>query len=221
MSNETDIPSVTLQDGTPVPVGTIYCIGRNYAEHAKELNNAIPSEPVVFMKARSTLRPLAAGPLAFADESFHHEAEVVLLIGRVVALGGAGSFADVRAVGLGLDMTRREVQTALKTKGLPWTTAKSFAGSAIVTSFAPTANVKDRGAIRLTLHVNDELRQTGVTSSMLFSVDKILTFLATLAPLLPGDLVYTGTPPGVGALRRGDRVRLASPELGIDERGAL
>lgn len=212
---------VRMQDGTLVPVGTIYCIGRNYAEHAKELGNAVPSEPVVFMKAAATLRPMASGPLAFADETFHHEAEVVFLVGRDIALGGTGDARDIAAAGLGLDLTRREVQSALKAKGLPWTTAKSFAGAAVVTDFVPMSRVADPARIHLSLDVNGERRQQGVTSDMLFPLPRILTFLASLAPLRPGDLIFTGTPPGVGPIRRGDKIRLQSPELGIDQQGVL
>lgn len=213
--------SIKMQDGTPVAVGTIYCIGRNYAEHAKELGNAVPTEPVVFLKATAALRPLAAGPLAFPAETFHHEAELVLLVGRAVPLGAPGTTADLAAMGLGLDLTRRDVQTALKAKGLPWTTAKSFAGSAVVSAFTPLRQVADPTRIRLSLKVNDELRQEGVSSDMLFPLPRILTYLASLAPLNPGDLIFTGTPPGVGPIRQGDKIRLSSPDLGLDAEGVL
>ena len=216
-----DQPSVQLSTGEIVKVGTIYCIGRNYAEHARELNNPVPTTPVVFFKSRGALRPLAGGSLAFAAETFHHEAEIVLLVGEIVALGEAADVRALCAIGLGLDLTRRGEQTELKAKGLPWTTAKSFAGSAIVTPFVPLASVKDPSRIRFSLEVNGELRQRGDTMDMLFPVPRMLSYLASLAPLYPGDLIYTGTPAGVGPIKQGDKLRLMSPDLGLDEQGIL
>ena len=110
-------------------VRNVYCIGRNYADHARELGNEVPSAPIVFLKTTTSLRPLATGDLAYDGETFHHEAELVVLVGQDIKLGEKGDWRAVSAVGLGLDLTRREVQNQLKAKGLPWTAAKSFAGS--------------------------------------------------------------------------------------------
>jgi 2-keto-4-pentenoate hydratase/2-oxohepta-3-ene-1,7-dioic acid hydratase in catechol pathway len=201
---------------------TVYCIGRNYADHAKELNNPVPKgEPIVFLKSPSSLRPCASGPLAFADETFHHEAEIVARIGRPVALGARGSWDDVDALALGLDLTRREVQSRLKEKGLPWTASKSFAGSAVLGAFLPLSSFADRDAIAFTLHVNGELRQTGNSRDMLFPVEELITHLARFCPLQPGDLIYTGTPAGVGPLRKGDRFELAFTGVGSAFAGTL
>lgn len=200
---------------------TIYCIGRNYAEHAAELNNPVPGEPVVFLKSQAALRGVSDSKLAFAGETFHHEAELVLKIGRHAALGSAGGWELVSEVALGLDLTRREVQTQLKAKGLPWTTAKSFAGSAVVTPFLPVAALKDRDAVEFSLSVNGELRQRGVTSDMLFKVPVILSFLLGLHALEPGDLIYTGTPKGVGPIKRGDAFVLSFAGLGVEHAGIL
>ena len=130
-SISTLLPSVDV-GGERSEVRNVWCIGRNYAAHARELGNAVPTEePVIFLKASSACRPLSAGPIAFESETFHHEIEMVLLVGEHVPLGGltdCDPTACVRAVGLGLDLTRRGKQTELKKAGLPWTLAKSFAG---------------------------------------------------------------------------------------------
>jgi 2-keto-4-pentenoate hydratase/2-oxohepta-3-ene-1,7-dioic acid hydratase in catechol pathway len=207
--------NVSLVDGRTVAVGTIYGIGRNYAAHAAELSNPAPAEPVVFLKARTSVRGLTAtAPIAFEAETFHHEVELVLLIGREVPLGSRPGWGAVEAVTLGLDLTRRAVQDQLKAKGLPWTTSKSFAGSAVLAPFLPVGLVGDPTTIRFELEVAGELRQRGTPRSMLFDVPTVLAFLASLAPLAPGDLVFTGTPEGVGPIRKGDpfRMRLDTSE---------
>lgn len=197
-------------------MATIYCIGRNYAEHAAELNNPVPGEPVVFLKSEASLRQLNERTLAFAGETFHHEAELVLKIARPAALGSAGAWDLVADVALGLDLTRRDVQAQLKAKGLPWTISKSFAGAAIVGDFVPLTSFSDREAIDFSLTVNGEERQRGNTRDMLFKVPVILSYLLQFQDLRLGDLVFTGTPKGVGPLRRGDRFELAF--TGIERR---
>lgn len=199
-----DKPSILL-DNVEIPINTIYGIGRNYREHAQELNNPVPAAPVVFLKANQSLRPLAAGPLAFAEETFHHEAELVLLINSVLPQASQPTAADVAAIALGLDLTRRDVQTTLKAKGLPWTTAKSFAGSALVGEFIPCREIGALPQLEFSLSINGEPRQHGRVQDMLFSIPQILTFLCQLGRLLPGDLIFTGTPGGVGPIKRGDR----------------
>jgi acylpyruvate hydrolase len=190
----------------------IYCVGRNYQDHALELGNAVPKaegDPIVFLKSPAALRGLSGeDPLAFADETLHHEAEVVLRLGKNVGHGQAAGWEHVDAMALGLDLTRREEQTKLKEKGLPWTTAKSFAGSAVVGPFISTMDLRDHNAISFRLHVSGSCRQEGNTSDMIFSVERILTYLASLHELRVGDLIFTGTPKGVGPIRRGDRFSL-------------
>jgi 2-keto-4-pentenoate hydratase/2-oxohepta-3-ene-1,7-dioic acid hydratase in catechol pathway len=199
--------------------GAIYCVGRNYAEHAAELNNPVPGEPVIFTKLPHALRlPEEAGRLAFPEETFHHEAELVVLLGRDVPRGAQAGWESVRAAGLGIDLTRREVQNGLKSKGLPWTIAKSFEGSAIVAPLLPLALFTEPEATSFELAVNGETRQRGDTREMLFKLPVILTHLATLGPLAAGDLIFTGTPKGVGPLKRGDRftLRLLDPARAWD-----
>jgi 2-keto-4-pentenoate hydratase/2-oxohepta-3-ene-1,7-dioic acid hydratase in catechol pathway len=199
-------------DGEQVVVGTIYGIGRNYVLHAKELGNAVPTEPVVFLKARTSLRGLAPAPLAF-DEAFHHEVELVLLLGSAVPLGGDPGWSAVAGVTVGLDLTRREVQQRCKEQGLPWVAAKSFAGAAVVAPFLPLASLGGTAPLSFDLAVNGVERQVGDPAEMSFDVPALLRYLASLAPLAPGDLVYTGTPAGVGPIRQGDvfRMRLRAP----------
>ena len=198
-------------------VRNIYCIGRNYAAHAEELGNAVPKEePVIFMKSSAAVRGLTddTGTLAFPTEDFHHEVEMVVLVGSDVplnALQPGRELSCVQAIGLGLDLTRRGVQTNLKKRGLPWTTAKSFAGSAIVSPMTAYPDPDHRfglDEVSFDLKVNGVLRQVGHTSSMIFDVPSQLRFLNSLAPLLRGDLIFTGTPEGVDTLRQGDEFEM-------------
>lgn len=211
---------VHVLDAGEVPVTNIACFGRTYAKHAAELGNAVPKQPLLFLKSVRALRPLEKGPIAFSDETFHHEAEVVLLVGRDVARGKTATWDDVEAVGLGLDLTRRGLQSELKASGHPWTTSKSFSGSAIVSPLTPLASIAERDAIEFTLSVNGERRQTGTTAHLTHHVPALLSQLSALTPLGRGDLVFTGTPEGVGEIRAGDRFELASPVLGT-HRGVL
>ena len=206
-------PMVIIEGRGPAVVSTIYCIGRNYADHAKELNNPVPQgEPVVFLKAPASLRTLEQGALAFASDTFHHEAELVLRVGQLVPLGHSADWDVVDAIGLGLDLTRRTVQGELKTKGLPWTTAKSFAGSALVSPMLSVTDIGGRVEFGFKLTVNGESRQQGHTRNMLFPVPAIVQYLASFNTLLPGDLIFTGTPAGVGPIQRGDAFTLELDE---------
>ncbi len=189
-------------------MSTIWCIGRNYAEHARELGNEVPTTPVVFLKAATCRRGLEPAPMAFPDESMHHELELVLHLGQAVPLGANPGWSAVGAVSLGLDLTRREVQSDCKKKGLPWTFAKSFAGSAVVGPELPLHEVGDPDALAFSLDVDGERRQAGRIAEALFDVPTLLRHLARLAPLAEGDLVFTGTPPGVGPIRVGQRIDL-------------
>lgn len=200
---------VIRSGGDVVEVGTIYGIGRNYVAHAQELGNEVPSEPVVFLKARTSLRGLDPTPVAFPAEDVHHEVEIVLLVGRTVPLGSDPGWAAVSDIALGLDITRRGVQERAKRAGLPWTAAKSFAGSAVTGPFLPTTSLGDLADLAFSLDINGERRQSGHVSRMLFDVPTILKHLASLAELSAGDLVFTGTPEGVGPMRVGDTFRMS------------
>jgi 2-keto-4-pentenoate hydratase/2-oxohepta-3-ene-1,7-dioic acid hydratase in catechol pathway len=182
----------------------IFCIGRNYALHAAELGNAKPVEPVVFMKPASCL--VAAGaplPLPRGRGAVHHEAEVVLLLDGPKLAG----------VTLGLDLTLREEQDRLKKGALPWELAKCFDHSAPIGAFVPPGGLK-LGMLGFEFRVGGQLRQSGNTADMLFPVAKIIEFLAARWMLLPGDLVFTGTPPGVAPIVAGDELMLEAAGIG-------
>lgn len=207
-------PFVTIEGSGPAPVGTIYGIGRNYAEHAKELGNAVPTaEPVVFLKASSSIRALTGGTMAFSSEPLHHEAELVLRIGQTVPLGTKNVGWDcIDAIGLGLDLTRREKQAELKSNGLPWTLAKSFSGASVV---SPMLRLTDCGSLnffRFKFFINDVLKQEGDTRQMIFDVPTILSFLTSFNTLIAGDLIFTGTPSGVGPMLKGQSFMLELEE---------
>lgn len=208
---------LTTIDGVPLAAGTVYCIGRNVFAHALELGNEPPSEPLIFLKSAAALRGLH-GPIGFPDETFHHEVEVVLVLGSAVEHGADPGWSCVRGLALGLDLTRREVQNQLKSKGLPWTTAKSFLGSAVVGPVVPLEQFSDPGRVRFSLQVNGELRQHGDLGELTFDVPDLLRRLAALHPLQAGDLVFTGTPAGVGPIARGDRFTMAfqAPALAFE-----
>ena len=205
--------ALTKTTKAPIAVRNIYCIGRNYVAHALELGNKVPTEePVIFTKSSASLRGLEGGELAFADETFHFEAELVLLLGPAhVPLGAltAGREADcVQGYGLGLDLTRRAKQSELKKGGLPWTVSKSFSGSAIVSEMRILDEPGQLQHIEFGLSVNGEERQRGHVNQMIFDIPFQLRYLNSLTSLLPGDLVFTGTPQGVGECRRGDQIAL-------------
>lgn len=179
--------------GLSRPVGTIWCIGRNYAEHAKELGNAIPEAPVVFLKPASSLL-LDGGILRLPPDSRRVDHEVEL----VVAHGLSPRMA------VGVDFTARDLQEDAKAKGLPWTSAKGRPGFAAVGNFTPLALPAE-----LELSVDGRVRQRGGTKDMIFSVEKIIEHLDRVYGLAEGDLIFTGTPAGVGPVLAGERVDAA------------
>jgi 2-keto-4-pentenoate hydratase/2-oxohepta-3-ene-1,7-dioic acid hydratase in catechol pathway len=185
----------------------IICIGRNYAEHAKELNNPVPGSPVVFMKPPSALL-VNNKPFYYPEftKDLHHEIEVVLKIGkngRHVQPEFAAEYYP--EIGLGIDFTARDVQQRLKDKGHPWEIAKGFDGSAVISDFLPIGQC-NRGAIEFELKKNGETVQHGNTKDLLFSFDAIIVYVSKFFKLQMGDLIYTGTPAGVGPVKIGDQL---------------
>lgn len=186
----------------------IICIGRNYSEHAKELNNPIPAEPVFFMKPDTALLK-DSEPFYLPDFSndIHHEIEVVVKIskaGKHIQQEFAKNYYE--QVTVGIDFTARDIQQQCKEKGLPWEKAKAFDGSAPVGTFI-TINHSDINALPFHLEINDEKRQQGSTADMLFSVDAIISYVSKFVTLKTGDLIFTGTPAGVGAVKIGDKLK--------------
>ncbi|OOG38053.1 fumarylacetoacetate hydrolase [Rhodanobacter sp. C06] len=201
-------PSLPIQGSAlRFPVRRIFCIGRNYAEHAKEMGAAVEAgRPMFFCKpADAVVADGADVPYPSATADLHHEVEMVL------ALGAGGhdvpverAAALVWGVGVGLDLTRRDLQAQAKAKGHPWDVAKAFDHSAPVSALHPLAGSLPGPDTGLRLHVNGTLRQQARLGEMIHDVPHILAALSTLFELKPGDLVFTGTPAGVAALARGD-----------------
>lgn len=187
----------------------IICIGRNYAEHAKELNNAIPTEPVFFMKPDTAL--LKDGePFYYPDitKDLHHEIEIVIKINKVgkhIEEQFAYKYYD--EIGLGIDFTARDLQAECKAKGLPWEKAKSFDNSAPIGKFISKDKLGDLSTIEFELKINGQSRQVGNTKDLLFSFDQIISYVSKYVTLKVGDLIYTGTPSGVGAVSIGDKLQ--------------
>jgi len=183
----------------------IICVGRNYGEHAKELGNEIPEDPVIFMKPDTAI--LKKGSDFYIPEfssDIHYELEVVLKIsksGKYIQKENAGKHYN--EIGLGLDFTARDLQTKLKDKGLPWELAKGFDGSAAVSDFVSKENY-DLQNLNFSLAKNKEKVQDGNTNEMIFSFDDIITFASQYFTLRVGDLIFTGTPKGVGKVSEHD-----------------
>ncbi|SHM48820.1 fumarylacetoacetate hydrolase family protein [Mucilaginibacter sp. OK098] len=186
----------------------IIAIGRNYAEHAKELNNPVPGVPVIFMKPETALLK-DNKPFYHPDfsEDIHHEIEIVIKIskeGKHISEQFAQNYFE--EVALGVDFTARDIQSRHKEKGLPWELAKAFDNSAPVSVFVPKAQFADLKNINFKLDVNGEARQVGNTSNMLFSFEYIIAFVSKYITLKKGDLIFTGTPQGVAKVNVGDRL---------------
>ena len=189
-------------------VGKIVCVGRNYAEHANELGNEVPEKPVVFLKPASVLihsREKIIHPTFSKD--MHHEVELVLLIGKMVKNAKKSEAEDaIIGYGVGLDMTLRDIQNELRKKGNPWTIAKCFDTSAVVSDFVLKSDYNLTLDEEISLSVNGRIRQKEKLNKMLFRPADIVEYISSLMTLEEGDLVYTGTPAGVGKVEVGDRL---------------
>lgn len=186
----------------------IIAVGRNYVDHIKELQNEFPSAPVIFTKPETAiLRNNEPFYYPAISNSVHHELEVVLKIskmGKNIDEKFAHKYYD--EIGIGIDFTARDVQSELKSKGLPWDLAKGFNGSAPISEFINKENF-DLGNLNFHLDVNGETRQTGNTSHMIYSFDYIISFISRYFTLKTGDLIFTGTPAGVAEVKIGDRLQ--------------
>ena len=216
--------SGSIQFGQYVP-NRIFCIGRNYQEHIKELATVLPSsqsdeppkEPAIFMKPVPCLVP--AGQDVHRPpygRDLHHEVEIVILIGREGKnLSDDQAGAYIAGISLGLDLTLRDVQNELKKRGLPWELSKAFDGSAPIGEFvAYDEKTADLENISFKCSVNGNLRQQGNSSEMIFSIRTIINYLSHRWTLKPGDIIYTGTPSGVGPLTTGDNISIQSDPIG-------
>jgi 2-keto-4-pentenoate hydratase/2-oxohepta-3-ene-1,7-dioic acid hydratase in catechol pathway len=188
----------------------IICIGRNYAEHAKELNNPLPSKPVFFLKPDTALLP-PHNPFFYPSFSndIHYEVELVLKIsknGRSIAEKFAHKY--YQEIGVGIDFTARDLQAECKQKGLPWEVAKAFDFSAPVGQFLPKSEFADMNSIDFGLKINDEWRQKGNSKDMIFSFERIISYVSQFVMLRKGDYIFTGTPKGVGPVQINDHFEL-------------
>lgn len=205
------------KDGKEIdlPVGKVVCVGRNYAEHAKELNNPVPTAPLLFMKPASSLVPLSE-PIVLKSDfgGVHYETEIAVLIGeKLTSASEVKAAASITGVGVALDLTLRELQSKLKEKGHPWEKAKGFDGSCPLSAFISAEGITDWESIPVQLHINDELRQNGNSAQMLNGILPLLAYISTFFTLEPGDVVITGTPAGVGQLESGMTLEAALPGL--------
>jgi len=209
-----DAPTVPV-DGTDArfPVRHVYCVGRNYAEHAKEMGGDATKEPPFFFTkpadAVVPVRPGEVGRVAYplATSNYHHEIEMVVAIGKPgVKIAAERALDHVYGYATGLDMTRRDLQNVAKETRRPWDTGKSFAQAAPIGVIVPAARGGHRSRGAITLDVNGTRRQTGDLADMIWDTAHMIAFLSQLYELLPGDLIYTGTPSGVAAVDVGDRL---------------
>lgn len=186
----------------------IIAVGRNYSEHAKELNNPVPEKPVIFMKPdTAVLKDNQDFYLPPFSQDIHHEIEVVLRIckeGKHVAKKFAHKYYD--AIGLGIDFTARDIQSKHKEKGLPWELAKAFDNSAPLSELQPKENFGDVYHLEFSLEKNGQTVQAGNTKDLLFTFEDIIVFVSQYITLRKGDLIYTGTPQGVGPVAIGDHL---------------
>jgi acylpyruvate hydrolase len=186
----------------------IICIGRNYIDHAKELNNPVPAKPVFFIKPETAI--LRKNKPFFYPEftkDLHHEVELVVKInknGKHIQEKFAHKHYD--EIGLGIDFTARDLQAEQKKKGLPWEIAKAFDDSAPIGDFIPKSELGDLSNLQLSLKKNEELVQQGSSADMIFTIDKIIAYVSQFVSLKMGDLIFTGTPAGVGPVQIGDRL---------------
>jgi 2-keto-4-pentenoate hydratase/2-oxohepta-3-ene-1,7-dioic acid hydratase in catechol pathway len=210
------VPRASVRGGGTFPVHRIYCVGRNFAEHAREMGAIAPASkaergtPVFFLKPADAIVVDGLVPYPPGTNDLQHEVELVVALGRDAPAGELAAndaMALVFGVGVGLDLTRRDLQSAAKAKGLPWDTGKAFDHAAPVSALVPLSDAGDLESLDLALDVDGETRQHGRLSDLVWNVTEILHELSKLYALRAGDLVFMGTPAGVGPLRAGDQFR--------------
>ncbi len=197
------------------PTGKIVCVGRNYAAHAEELNNPLPDSPILFIKPETAAQRFSGEVLIPASDC-HYEAELAFLIGeRLTKASPAAAAKAVVGVGLALDLTRRQLQAELKAKSLPWETAKSFDGACPLSAFVPRDALPALNELSFSFTIDGMLRQRGLTANMLTQPAELIAYMSHFFTLLPGDIVLSGTPEGVGELKAKQHLQL---ELADDYR---
>lgn len=197
-------------------VGKIVCVGRNYSEHAKELGNEVPEFPLIFLKPASNL-VYDADEIIYPNYSneMHHEVELVVLIGKKIKNAAEDEAENaIEGYGVGLDMTLRDLQNQLKAKGHPWTLAKCFDTSAVVSDFVSTEDYKFRKNENISLFKNGKVQQNSSLSRMIHSPKQLVKYISEKMTLEPGDLIFTGTPDGVSKVERGDLLESSISNIG-------
>lgn len=207
--------NIKFTNGEEAQIANIYCIGQNYVLHNKEMGTAPHGDIVVFMKPTSSI--INSGEeviIPSISDNMHHELEMVIAIGKdAYNIEPEQAIEHIAGVGLGIDLTLRDVQKNAKDKGQPWATAKGFYTSAPISQFIPISEVKDF-IFSLSLKVNGEVRQNGTTADMMHSTENLVSYISKIFSLQKGDLIFTGTPEGVNRLVSGD---LVQAELGGDK----
>ena len=207
----TPVPPPTLPikgSGKPFPIHRIYCVGRNYAEHTREMGGDTKDPPFFFQKNPDNVVVDGRFPYPPATGNVHHELElVVALKSGGVDIKAADAMSHVFGYAVGIDMTRRDLQDAAKKLARPWEVAKAFEHSAPCTMIVPAQHVETIAKGAIWLEINGVRKQTGDLSQMIWDVPHQIEFLSTLFELKPGDLIFTGTPSGVGPVKKGDRLR--------------
>jgi len=203
-------------NGRDIPVGKVVCIGRNYAEHIKELGNQTPDKPVIFIKPASAIVP-SGGTIVIPNYSddCHHEIELAVLIGKSAKnVTAAEAPGYVSGYAVALDLTLRDVQSAQKSKGLPWEIAKAFDTSCPISDFVLAGQVPDPQKLQLKLTVSGEVRQDGNTRDMMRSIAELIAAASSYFTLEEGDILLTGTPSGVGRIASGDQLEASIEQVG-------
>lgn len=206
-----------LDSDRTVSVGKILCLGRNYAAHAKEMHAESPEAPIVFLKpASAVIQSGGTVIIPTISNDLHHEVEMVIVIGkRGASIPMHQAYHHVDGYAVGLDMTLRDVQAEAKKKGLPWSVAKGFDTSAPVSTIVRREQILDPHNLDISLKVNGELRQHSNTREMIFRVDYLVSYLSSLFTLEQGDLIFTGTPEGVGRVVPGDVLEAELESVGV------
>jgi fumarylpyruvate hydrolase len=208
--------TVPVVGGGAFPVRRVFCVGRNYAEHQKEMGHSGEEPPFFFMKPPDGLvRDGADTPYPPATADLHHEIELVAAIGGASANVARETALDlVYGYAVGIDLTRRDIQSVAKKLGRPWEMAKGFDHSAPIGAIVPAATIGHPASAAITLTVNGQLRQSGDIDQMIWPLADVIAHLSGLVALRPGDLIFTGTPAGVGQVVRGDRLEGAVAGIG-------
>ena len=202
----------TLNDGNTIPVGTFYCIGRNYAAHAREMGAELPTSPLVFLKPPSAYLPFEHAVLRRPEYSqeMHHEVEIAIVIGKDIPLDCTSGFEQyIAGYGIALDLTLRDIQKKAKEKGEPWALSKGFRHSAPVSKLIPFESYPH---LTFSLSINGEVRQSGDTLLMERDFESLIAYCHSVFALRAGDCILTGTPEGVGPLLSGDQVTVTIDE---------